>query len=173
MTADFTDYADVFYPCHPCDPWFTCLRSVQAGRRCGWVRELAGDCRGWIMSLKSPNQSVERTGGSRFAHFEFERQWRLSPVAHAGRWPRAASDSQADARPGSEADHRRSTGRFWTARWEQFPFIFLSQIFLSTDPSGSRASRRSPRSSSMMTKRANKKGCIAAKRSGASNYALG
>ena len=37
------------------------------------------------MRLLSSNQNVERTGDSRFARFESERQWRLSPVAHADR----------------------------------------------------------------------------------------
>ena len=49
----------LFYPCHPRHPWFTCLRSGQAGRRCERVRPLAGDFRVWIMSLKSPNQTLE------------------------------------------------------------------------------------------------------------------
>ena len=35
--------------------------------------------------MAAPNQSVERTRDSRFARFESECQWRLSPVAHAGR----------------------------------------------------------------------------------------
>jgi hypothetical protein len=37
------------------------------------------------MNHTLPNQRVERTGGSRFAYLEFERQWRLPPVAHADR----------------------------------------------------------------------------------------
>src|SRR5205814_9647596 len=35
---------------------------------------------------QSSNQSVERTGMSRSAQFQFQRQWRLIPVAHLGRW---------------------------------------------------------------------------------------
>jgi hypothetical protein len=34
----------------------------------------------------SPNQSVQPTGGSRFAQPAFERQRRLPPVADACRW---------------------------------------------------------------------------------------
>jgi hypothetical protein len=34
---------------------------------------------------ESSNRGVERTGGSRLAHLQFERQRRLPPVAHAGR----------------------------------------------------------------------------------------
>ena len=32
------------------------------------------------------NQSVERTGGSRFPQSAFGAQWRLPPVAHSRRW---------------------------------------------------------------------------------------
>ena len=35
------------------------------------------------------NECVERTGGSRFARLQFERHWRLPPVAHADRWAEA------------------------------------------------------------------------------------
>jgi hypothetical protein len=37
------------------------------------------------MRSERANQRVERTGGSRLAHFQFERPRRLPPVAHAGR----------------------------------------------------------------------------------------
>src|ERR1035437_1328737 len=36
------------------------------------------------------NQSVERTGGSRFPQSAFGSQWRLPPVAHAWRWASGA-----------------------------------------------------------------------------------
>ena len=36
--------------------------------------------------MKLPNQSVQPTGGSRFAQPPFERHWRLPPVADACRW---------------------------------------------------------------------------------------
>ena len=48
-----------FYPCYPGHPWFSCLRSDQAGPRCGWLRAWAGDFGLWIVSLKSPNQTLE------------------------------------------------------------------------------------------------------------------
>jgi hypothetical protein len=34
----------------------------------------------------SPNHSIQRTGASRSAQFVFVAQWRLAPVADAGRW---------------------------------------------------------------------------------------
>jgi hypothetical protein len=37
------------------------------------------------MKKTQANQRVERTGGSRLAHLQFERQRRLPPVAHADR----------------------------------------------------------------------------------------
>src|SRR6266550_4370344 len=37
------------------------------------------------MDLGLPNQSVERTGMSRSAQFQLQRQWRLIPVAHLDR----------------------------------------------------------------------------------------
>jgi hypothetical protein len=37
------------------------------------------------MNLGLPNQSVERTGMSRSAQLQSQRQWRLIPVAHLGR----------------------------------------------------------------------------------------
>ena len=58
------------------DLWFAYLCSGQAGGRCEWVREWAGDCRVWIMSLKSPNQTLETNRRPRSplgAGQEFER----------------------------------------------------------------------------------------------------
>jgi hypothetical protein len=43
------------------------------------------------MSNLPSNQRVERTGGSRLALLQFERQRRLPPVAHADRSARAHS----------------------------------------------------------------------------------
>jgi hypothetical protein len=37
-------------------------------------------------TMRTANQRVERTGGSRLAQLQFERQRRLPPVAHAFRW---------------------------------------------------------------------------------------
>lgn len=37
--------------------------------------------------MKTPsNHSMQRTGASRFAQLQFERQRRLAPAADAGRW---------------------------------------------------------------------------------------
>jgi len=38
------------------------------------------------MTFGLPNKSVERTGMSRSAQWQLQRQWRLIPVAHLGRY---------------------------------------------------------------------------------------
>src|SRR5436853_7405891 len=40
------------------------------------------------MTWGQANQSVEPTGGRRYAHIVVGRHWRLPPVAHAGRYRR-------------------------------------------------------------------------------------
>src|SRR6266545_4789152 len=57
------------------------------------------------MDLGLPNQSVERTGMSRFGQCKFQRQWRLIPVAHLYR--SAASNAggvEQEPTEGTETD---------------------------------------------------------------------
>jgi hypothetical protein len=61
-----------------------------------------------MKARRTPNQPVERTGGSRLAHVQFERQRRLPPVAHADRWlgKESALDS-TDADGSFQSCHRQ------------------------------------------------------------------
>ena len=66
----------MFCPWYPLSFVVCFFRSGQAGGRCGWVREWAGECRVWIMNLKSPNQTLETNRRPRSplgAGQEFER----------------------------------------------------------------------------------------------------